>query len=564
MIHALYAESTFDFKGLRFSAEVNSDLSTYYVSKDGWTKVKGYNGADFIYKANAIIDQITGEKIRGRLEFWISFEKNWSLSDRQGYLSFDVRAHIPENIRSIKITLSGLPHGELMTVRSFENLTVKGSKANCSTMGAQICVLKVDSKWLEIGSREFPVPYWIANFNTGEKDTQLILNCNLQRSHERKWFNTNAFHFEWYSTLDELADFHRKEVIELKQNLVQFNQRPDVADWVKNIRLWVILSGRAWKISEPDSNGSFMRHNYSQMTQRLKELAKYFDPQKTAVYVTGWDSFYDCTTPRYDIDPEMGGEEKWKEFIQTARKLGFHIILHFDPWVVSVSEPEYWDVLDGSWFSYNPRFGHGSYEQMHTTNFTSLDYKPWMNIFLERVERAITKYGADGIHMDQTHHVYYLGWSDTPKYDNRRGFYRAMHSIKKKFPQVLLQFELPNEASLALTQIGENPTAHTGWQVPDDKGELPILFKKLYFPYIRIVAHLNTSGPHGESGCVFRAVSQEVADDRLEYMIRNDFIPTIKLADSKNDLASPKAQQYFEAAKRYDERIETGELDFKF
>jgi hypothetical protein len=330
------------------------------------------------------------------------------------------------------------------------------------------------------------------------------------------------------------------------------------------MRLWVILSGRAWKRTEPYTEGMYMRHNYAQMKERLEEIAEYIDPRKVGVYVTGWDGFYDCTTPRYAPDPEMGGIEGWNAFINTARKLGFHIVLHFDPWTVAVAEPEYWDIIDGSWISYNPRFGHGSYEQMHTTNFTSLDYKPWREIFLDRIVRAITEYGADGIHMDQTHHVYYLGWSDTPGFDNRRGFYKTMYAIKNKFPQVLLQFELPNEASLALSQIGENPTTHTPWTIPDDKGTLSQLFKKLYLPYIRIVAHLNTSGPHGEAGTVFGPVTQEVADDRLDYMKRNDFIPTIKIANSEIDLSSPKAQQYFQAAKEYDQRIENGELNFQY
>lgn len=563
IINFANAQTSFEFKSLNFSAEVVCDLTTYTVSAKGWESVDGYNGADIIYRAKEIVDVESGEIVRGKLELWFSHENNWSLNEQSGRLSFDARAHVPEKIRSINISVKGLPHGELMTIRSIEDLTKSGNSAYYSTMGAQVAGLKVNDRWLSIGSREYPVPYWTANLITNESDVQLTFNTSLRRVEEREWFNTNAFHMEWYTSLDKLADAHRKDVIELKQGIVPFENRPDVAQWVKDLRLWVILSGRAWKISEPDSNGSFMRHDYYQMKQRLIELAKYFDPRKTGIYVTGWDSFYDCTPPAYELDPEMGGEEAWDDFIKTARELGFHIVLHFDPWTVAYSQPEYWDVVDGQWVSYNPRFGNGSFEQMYTTNFTSLDYEPWQKLFLEKIDRAITKYGADGIHLDQTHHVYYLGWSNSDKYDNRRGFYRTMYSIKKKYPQTLLQFELPNEASLALTQIGENPTTHTGWEVPDDKGVLPLLFKKLYLPYIRIVAHLNTSGPHGEAGTVFRSVSQKVADDRLEYMINNDYIPTLKIANSNIDLTSPKAQQYFKAAKEFDRRIENGELKFK-
>lgn len=558
------ASSNITFNELSFRVEVLSDLTTYSVTESGWQPHAGYNGADTIFIANEIIDQTSGEIIRGRIEFWISSTDDWSLKNQMGRFSFDVRAHIPELIRTIRVTIDNLPQGELMTVRSVEDLTVTGTNAFFSTMGAQISGLKVNDKWLSIGSREYPVPYWTANVTANENDVQLIFNTTLRRVDGRKWFNTNAYYFEWYSSLDDLADDHRKNVIELTQSLVPFNEREDVADWVKDIRLWVILSGRAWKISEPDSTGSYMRHNYAQMKDRLFEMARYFDPSKIAIYVTGWDSYYDCTTPSYKPDPEMGGEKGWNDFIATAHDMGYHIILHFDPWTVSFSQPEYWEVVDGSWISYNPRFGHGSFEQMYTTNFTSLDYEPWRRIFLERIDDAVTKYGADGIHMDQTHHVYYLGWSDSDKFDNRRGFYRTMMEIKEKYPQLVLQFELPNESSLSLTQIGENPTAHTGWEVPEDKGTLPLLFKKLYMPYIRIVAHLNTSGPHGESGTVFRAVSQKVADDRLEYMRRNDFIPTLKLADWSINITSEKVQQYFDAAREFDDRISREELDFNF
>ena len=48
----------------------------------------------------------------------------------------------------------------MMTVRSVEDLTIKGKNAYYSTMGAQVCALKVKDSWLSIGSREFPVPWW--------------------------------------------------------------------------------------------------------------------------------------------------------------------------------------------------------------------------------------------------------------------------------------------------------------------------------------------------------------------------------------------------------------------
>ncbi|MEX0982052.1 MAG: hypothetical protein WD577_05840 [Bacteroidales bacterium] len=561
---AAFTQEHISFGALTFNIEVLSDLTSYTVTERGWKSLSGYNDADTIFSANEIIDRESGEVIRGRIEVWFNYSEDWSLKNQHGRFSFDVRAHVPELIRTIRVTINNLPQGELMTVRSVEDLTVNGTDASFSTMGAQISGLKVHDKWLSIGSREYPVPYWTANMTANKNDVQLIFNTSLRRVDGRKWFNTNAYHLEWYSSLDDLADDHRKNVIELKQAVVPFEERTDVAEWVKDIRLWVILSGRAWKISQPDSTGSFMRHNYAQMKQRLIEMARYFDPHKTAIYVTGWDSYYDCTTPAYKPDPEMGGEEGWRDFVNTAHEMGYHLVLHFDAWVVSFSQPEYWDVVDGSWVSYNPRFGHGSFEQMHTTNFTSLDYEPWRKIFLDRIDDAVQKYGADGVHMDQTHHLYYLGWSDSDHFDNRRGFYRTMMAIKQKYPQFVLQFELPNEASLSLTQIGENPTAHTGWEVPDDKGMLPLLFKKLYMPYIRIVAHLNTSGPHGESGTVFKAVSQQVADDRLEYMRRNDYIPTLKLADWRIDISLEKVQQYFDAALEFDERIESGQLDFNY
>jgi hypothetical protein len=47
-------------------------------------------------------------------------------------------------------------------------------------------------------------------------------------------------------------------------------------------------------------------------------------------------------------------------------------------------------------------------------------------------------------------------------------------------------------------------------------------------------------------------------------MRHNDFIPTLKIANSEIDLLSPKAQQYFEAAKEYDRRIKSGKLNFKY
>ncbi|MEX0982069.1 MAG: hypothetical protein WDZ47_08290 [Bacteroidales bacterium] len=44
-------------------------------------------------------------------------------------------------------------------------------------------------------------------------------------------------------------------------------------------------------------------------------------------------------------------------------------------------------------------------------------------------------------------------------------------------------------------------------------------------------------------------------------MKRNNFIPTLKLANWEIDITSPKVQQYFDAAKELDNRINKGELN---
>lgn len=195
-------------------------------------------------------------------------------------------------------------------------------------------------------------------------------------------------------------------------------------------------------------------------------------------------------------------------------------------------------------------------EHMSTTNFTSLDYEPWRRIFLGKVERAISEYGFDGIHIDQAARYMNLAVSDTYKpHDNQRGFFLAMHAIRKRHPGVLLQFENVCENNLGLSPCFE-------WG-PGDERILTPLCKKLLYPYIRITGHLHTSGPHGEGGACFSTpISQERADQRMRFMRLNDYVPTMTIGHHTIDLTTAKARQYFAWAREYDSKIESGRLDY--
>ncbi|MBH31710.1 MAG: hypothetical protein CMG71_06955 [Candidatus Marinimicrobia bacterium] len=571
----------FAFQGLEFRVEILCDNVSYTVPLNAWKRESsghdypGLRGKLTKFIGKSVVEVNSGETVKGYVEVWFgdprygNFLESWAgkLEDwnappieidkfadppREGRMMFDIRAQVPDMIRSIRVTVDGLPQGKMMTYSGETDLTVPGNRGGALTNGAQVFALQAGDRWMSLGSREFPIPYWTALLEARENDVRATFTSQLWKAYESTWFNTHLWVMEWFPSLDDLVEKHRYEAIETKQALRTFDHRPDAQKWVKDMRLWVILSGRGWLHEVPYDEDFYMKHTYEEMTKRLHDIAKYYDPRKTVLYIPGWEGHYDTITPRYAPDPEMGGEDGWKTFIDTAHEMGYHVVLHFDPWCVSFNQPEYWTVQEGSWHTQFPTMGQGSFGRMSTTNFTSLDYKPWQDIFVERVERAITKYGADGIHIDQANNYRNRNQADMRKYDSQRGFFQAMHRIRSKHPKVLLQFE-----NIVENNIGMSPIFEWG---PGDDRELTPLLKKLFYPYVRVVGHLRTSGPHGEGGaCFMWDIPQELADSRVKWMKMNNYIPTMKIANAEIDLSTPQSQQYFEWAREFDAKLKKGE-----
>jgi hypothetical protein len=112
----------------------------------------------------------------------------------------------------------------------------------------------------------------------------------------------------------------------------KLRERPDVPKWVHNVRLVLIMDMMRsnWEIS----------HNYEDVANLAEELKHIGCPKDTLFYIPGWNGAYDSTYPTYQPHPELGGEEKFREMIETLHKNDFRVMIHTNAWGVDPYHPE--------------------------------------------------------------------------------------------------------------------------------------------------------------------------------------------------------------------------------
>jgi len=108
------------------------------------------------------------------------------------------------------------------------------------------------------------------------------------------------------------------------KKLRRLKDRDDVPAWYHDIRM-------ALPINLLLSNWhEFL--NYEDVKNLAKDAAKYIDPKKVLLYLTGWAGAFDGCEPAYVPAPELGGEAAFRHMIDAVHALGYHVMLHTTIW----------------------------------------------------------------------------------------------------------------------------------------------------------------------------------------------------------------------------------------
>jgi len=239
---------------------------------------------------------IKGEK---RISIAIQSQEKHELS-KVGLVFFlpeEAQIHLPERYNRGRIIDKDMPVGQVYTCGFAYHFTV----------------VKLEENWLSLSS---PIKLrsnvnMMAPYQESSKVTIFRIEDGFYLQYE--WCPEVALLLDSFTSLEEAAsDYHSwlKEAF----NLVKREDNPYIPEWVENTKLIIPLA--MWH-----SHGEIL-HNYQHVIDLCKNLHNIGCPKDTLLCITGWDSRFDSSYPEYAPADKLGGEEKFREMVDTAHTAG--------------------------------------------------------------------------------------------------------------------------------------------------------------------------------------------------------------------------------------------------
>jgi hypothetical protein len=465
----------------------------------------------------------------------------------------------PEPIKGIKTRISPLPHGRLLVPLRREITLAEGQgccfvfpsgyypirHASVSASGitpeagplpwwgAQFLLLEASDRTLCVRGPEHPFG-WKRFWAHRDGDSLSLELYSEAKACERKSEHmTPCWYIEQASGREEAIDDYQQWLVDA-YGLVPFNQRVDVPSWLPKIALVAMLHGRAY-------NGKTC-HTFEQMSGRAGALSARFPPERTLLFVLGFDGRMDFTWPGTSPDEALGGPAGFRTFIETAHQMGHRVMLHLNVWGVAYDSPSFRELCDHQVRDSEGRLVGWDFDwdydeiQERVFAYVSPDAPPWRRVLVNRVRSLVADYGIDAIYLDQA-----TTYVNDACHDHGRGVAALCHELRAALPGTLFAGESISEQVMPLYPLGNMGPLDT-----------PELLRRLCRPYVRYFAEAlppeNRPGvwsPQEQPWSLERFYALAEAHDRA------GTIPSLNLTDVQVDLDSLEAGSVFQRAKRY-------------
>jgi hypothetical protein len=436
------------------------------------------------------------------------------------FFEFDVSAELGLPIKSIAAILRGVPRGKISAAgREFFDPKDDevlfgypfggGSLFVASTMESPILIIQSEEKeyfFLSTLLKEVRASRFY--LQPGEKTYRVEL------IHEREgWSKSNRIGSPVWrvgkAASLEAAYRPHFEHLEKAFSIPDWESRPDVPAWFREVALVVSLHGMHWT--------GYIFNDFAKQLKILEWISTQIPGKQVLVFLPAWDGRYYWNYPIYKPDSRLGGEQGFRALIEKGHALGFHFMPMFGMNAANRVLPEFakfadatTDQIDGdpfnlTWVDWdNDRHNEGAGAYMN------LDVPSWRNWLSGRIAETILKYHADAYFLDIAG-----GWENNTKGDMHEGTRLLVAGLREQFPGVLACGEMPYDALMAFLPL---------FQVFAARGYTPALTK-----YTRAFQHLSAAAPGRGSSGVHESGFAKFDPKSLN--LNSDQIPTITVVD---------------------------------
>ncbi|MDP4195558.1 MAG: DUF6259 domain-containing protein [Bacteroidota bacterium] len=285
----------------------------------------------------------------------------------------------------------------------------------------------------------------------GEKDFSLSIGFEADAPLKSNQIEASWFLCSYKGSWRKAVDSHRKWM-EKEFNVLSLKDNPHYPKWAGKINFILEIWGMRKDSPVP-------HHTFEEMTGRLKEWNNYYSPEKTLVYLPGFaEHGIDSNAPSYSPSPECGGKEKFKELVDTAHEMGYHVMIHTNALAMTFHHPLYPDFskyqvkdvfnrsqgwamdIDGDWLT----------EEYFA--YINPGFMQWGDYMEKVLGDLIMGYELDAIFLDQTLLAFNI--SNGPNF--LTGVKDHIKRLQNTFPGILFAGEGIHEqvlSSLCFAQI---------------------------------------------------------------------------------------------------------------
>ncbi len=349
-----------------------------------------------------------------------------------------------------------------------------------------------------------------------------------------EWY-LDGFIGSWQSPVDS----HRSW-LEQAFDLLPLEQKSCNPTWARDINFVLEIWG-----ARRDSEISM--HTFEQMIDRLKTWQKLHSPKETLVYLPGFaENGIDSHAPDYNPSIQCGGAEKFKQFVDTAHKLDYKVMIHTNVLAMTFGHPLFpefmrhqvvdcfgrpqgWGMdIDGDWLA-EPYFA-----------YINPGAKQWGDLMERVIGDLIRKFQIDAIFLDQT--LLAFNVSKGPNFIE--GMRNHIKRLQQVFPQILFAGEGMHEHVVNPLTMAQIHGIDSIAEVHGMEGQRPWrqahpVSTCLFGKYVKFIAHLLTKHP---SHTMFKF--QEAAYEKL------GVIPALCLYNFQQPIDVPEVHKMITRAKK--------------
>jgi hypothetical protein len=447
--------TTPDTKGLMWAVQVFTTGNVYGLSPDA-RLVEDQAAQRFVLSSSELRWAGQQQRRSGRVEVRVA------ISD--GAITWDVTAWHDEPIKAIKLLFTG----ELLAGRGL-NWWHAGAKPE-------------ETWWPSVDAPvtwHYPYPEWPTPWAcAGADDRAVALSIRDRRirakrfyakrhptsrgqiveliaeEDSRRWgpkFVAPQFRARVCTSAGEVTnDFEdHMRFVEVAYGVPRWEERRDVPDWARKIKLILNLHGQHWT--------GYVFNTYRQMTEVLRTVTEEADAGSILAFLPGWEGRYYFDYPNYQPSDLLGGADEFRRFVDSAHALGVRVMPMFGATGANVRQ--YPDWRRAAFRSRSNRIieliDRPDWDGDRASEDEQVSLNPGEPRFrrhlIAQIHRTVADFDVDAAFLD-TSGV----WFNDPRYSQFNGLRKLIRELHAEHPTLLIAGENWWDAILALIPMNQS------------------------------------------------------------------------------------------------------------